>query len=123
MHIDDGLVMNRNFVLADPSVMRAVPCGNTAIGHQHDGRRIAKHAEGVLGGFVIPAIDSNGLPLDAVTIAVFAEKNAVAETGAYMRNFRREVENAGREEQLFACVSRFISAQFKMAGDGFTGND
>ncbi len=72
---------------------------------------MVEHAERILDSFVVRAADRDALFAHAVAVAIFAKKHTVAEAFRHARDFRRQVKNAGREQDSCRAVRLYASAE------------
>ena len=109
----DPLAMHRNFIFLQPLPMRPAPARPLAVRSHDDTAGVAQHPECILDRFVVRTADRDALPAHPVAVAVLAEKHAVAEALFHPRDLRREMENAGRDEQAIRAIGSASTLQRK----------
>jgi len=100
--------VNWHLVVAEPALVLRVPMRHFAIRQKNDGIAEGDDTERVFHRFVIVAGDGYAFTLNAIAIAIFAEKEALADAFVHSRDFWRKMINASGQEQTVAFKFRTL---------------
>src|SRR5262245_49105846 len=102
--------MNRDLIFAKPARVFSIPMRNASVGDDYQVRGVSQHCQRILDGFLRPAVNGNGFPLDTAPVAIFAKEHAVSQTRSHVRDVGRNVENSRGQKQTRTTIRALLSA-------------